>query len=371
MAQAVSAPSQAAVVARKRLHTQFMRRGVTTAILSGMSYGHYTAFMTLAMGMGIWQVWYGDNSGLSAFAAMYMLGALGAAMTDTCSAVWSLILAAGKGKLGDFFRTLKTKPGRIMIGAALVGGPLASTCYVLGLQLAGSIIVPISALCPAIGTILARILYKQKLTPRMMLGIFICFLASFMIGLTGLEDGAPENLFLGLFFGFLAALGWGLEGCVGGYSCSLIDSEIGITIRQCTSGISNLIVLTPLFAIIGGVNPVTVIGQAFMDIESLKWFVVAGFFAYFAFQLWYKGNAMCGAALGMACNGMFSFWGPFFCWIYLGLIFGTGGLFDLGIGYEEGHWMLHPVAWVAAVVMVIGIFTIATNPLDFFRKKKS
>lgn len=90
-----------------------MRRGVTTAILSGMSYGHYTAFMTLAMGMGIWQVWYGDNSGLSAFSAMYMLGALGAAMTDTCSAVWSLIIAAGKGKLGDFFRTLKTKPAAL------------------------------------------------------------------------------------------------------------------------------------------------------------------------------------------------------------------------------------------------------------------
>ena len=357
MAQAVSAPSQAAVDARKRLHSSFMRRGVTTAILSGMSYGHYTAFMTLAMGMGIWQVWYGDNSGFSPFAALFMLGALGAAMTDTCSAIWSLILAAGKGKLGDFFRTLGTKPGRIMIAAALIGGPLASTCYVLGLQLAGSIIVPISALCPAIGTILSRILYKQKLTPRMMLGIGICFAASAMIGMTGLEDGAPQNLFLGLFFGFLAALGWGIEGCVGGYSCSMIDSEIGITIRQCTSGISNLIVLTPLFAIIGGVNPVTMIGAAFTDIHSLKWFVVAGFFAYFAFQLWYKGNAMCGTALGMSCNGMFSFWGPFFCWIWIGLVFGQDG------------WMLHPVAWVAAVVMVIGIFTIAMNPLDLFRKK--
>lgn len=358
MAQAVSAPTQVAVDARKRLHSSFMRRGVITAIMSGMTYGNYTAFMTLAMGMGIWQVWYGDSSGLTPFAVLFMLSALGAAMTDCCSAVWSLVLAGWKGKLGDFLRTLKTKPGRIMIGAALVGGPLASTCYVLGLQLAGSIIVPISALCPAIGAILSRILYKQKLTPRMMLGICICLTASFMIGLTGLEESAPQNLFLGLFFGFLAALGWGLEGCVGGYSSSLIDSEIGITIRQCTSGLSNMIVLTPLFAIIGGASPVAMIGAAITDIDSLKWFVVAGFFAYFAFQLWYKGNAMCGTALGMACNGAFSFWGPFFCWIWLGLVFGNDG------------WMLHPVAWAAAVVMVVGIFTIAMNPLDLFRKKQ-
>jgi hypothetical protein len=66
---------------------------------------------------------------------------------------------------------------------------------------------------------------------------------------------------------------------------------------------------------------------------------------------------MCGAALGMSCNGMFSFWGPFFCWVILGLIF------------KQDGWMLPGIAWIAAVVMVIGIFIIAMNPLDLFRKK--
>lgn len=356
MAQA-AVPSPAAIAAKKRLDFLFMRRGITVAILSGMSYGVYTAFMTLAMGQGVWATWYGENSGLSPFAVMFLLSALGAAVTDTCSAGWSLLIAAVKGKLGDFFRCIRTKPGGVMVAAAVIGGPLASTCYVIGLQQAGSIIVPISALCPAIGAILARFLFKQKLTPRMMLGIGICFLASFMIGSTGLGEDAPQNLFLGLFFGFLAALGWGLEGCVCGYGTSMIDPEIGITIRQVTSSISNLIILTPVFAMIAGVNPLELAVTAFTDPGSMPWFIVAGFGAYFAFMLWYKGNAMCGAALGMSCNGMFSFWGPFFCWIVLGLIFGQDG------------WMLKPIAWVAAIVMVVGIFTIAMNPLDLFRKK--
>lgn len=86
---------------------------------------------------------------------------MGSALNDTCSAIWCLIIAAMKGKLGDFFRTLRTKPGIVMICAALVGGPIASTCYVIGLQQAGSLAVPISALCPAIGAILARVLFKQ------------------------------------------------------------------------------------------------------------------------------------------------------------------------------------------------------------------
>ena len=176
-----------------------------------------------------------------------VLGALGAATTDACSAVWALLIAIFKGKLGDVFRSAASKPGAILIGAAVIGGPLASTCYVLGLQSAGSIIVPISALCPAIGSILSRILFKQPLTPRTLTGIFICFMASAMIGSTGLADNAPPNLFLGLAFGFLAAFGWGLEGCIGGYATSMIDPEIGITIRQVTSALTNLMVLVPLF----------------------------------------------------------------------------------------------------------------------------
>lgn len=357
MGQISDVQGQAVLAAKNRLNFEFRRRGVITAVLSGMFYGTYTAFMTLAMSLGVWAVWYGENSGLSAFAVMFLLSALGAATTDTCSALWSLGIAAFKGKLGDFFRCIKTKPGVVMVVAAVIGGPLASTAYVVGLQQAGSIVVPISALCPAIGAMLGRVLFKQPLNARMVLGIVICFAASAMIGSTGLGDDAPPNLFLGLFFGFLAALGWGIEGCICGYGTALIDPEIGITIRQVTSSLSNLIILVPLFGMIGGIDSFSMIVQAFTDPTAMPWFIVAGMGSYLGFMLWYKGNAMCGAALGMSCNGAFSFWGPFFCWLVLGVAFGRDG------------WSLPPVAWIAAVTMVIGIFTIAMNPLDLFRKK--
>lgn len=346
-----------AQAAKKQLATSFRRRGMVTATMSGVAYGTYTAFMTLAMTLGVWGVWYGGDSPLSEFSKLFLLGALGAATTDACSAAWAVLIAIGKGKFGDVFRSMASKPGAILMAAAVIGGPLASTCYVLGLQSAGSIIVPISALCPAIGSILSRILFKQPLTPRTMLGIFICFMASAMIGSTGLADNAPPNLFVGIAFGFLAAFGWGLEGCVGGYATSMIDPEIGITIRQLTSALTNLLVLVPLFAFIGGDSAFGMIRTVFTDVDAMPWFIVAGFGAYFAFMLWYKGNAMCGTALGMSCNGAFSFWGPFFCWLVLGLWFGIDG------------YALAPIAWLAAVIMIVGIFIIAVNPLDFFRKK--
>lgn len=347
----------AATTARNRLFRRYRAWGITVAVLSGMSYGLYSAFMTLGMGLGVWKGWYGEASGLSAFATLFLLSALGAAVTDCCSAVWAVLLAAVKGKLGDVPRSWKTRPGLIMTVAAFIGGPLASTCYVLGLQNAGSVVVPLSALCPAIGAILGRVVFRQMLNVRIMAGILICFAASFMIGSTGLTGEAPANLYLGLAFGLLAALGWGIEGCVCGYGTALIDPEVGITIRQITSGLSNLILLVPLFGWIGGADALNMACAAFADGHSIGWFVLAGFCAYFAFMLWYQGNAMCGAALGMACNGAFSFWGPFFIWLVL------------GVGYGMEGKNMPPIAWLASLVMVCGIFLIAVNPLQLFRRE--
>ncbi len=352
-----------AIAAKKKLSSKFFKKGLTVAVLSGMFYGLYSTFITLGMSQGVWGDWYGPNEALlSAFVVTYMLGALGSAINDTISAIWCMGIAAFKGKLGDFFRTLKTKPGRVMIAAALVGGPISSTAYVVALQMAGSIVIPITALCPAIGAILGRILFKQRLTPRMMVGIAICFTASFMIGSTGLGDDAPEGLLLGLLIAFIAAFGWGLEGCVAGYGTSMIDYEIGITIRQSTSGLANLLILLPIFAFIAGGGfglSTELLFDAVTDPAAMPWFVVSGFFAVFAYSLWYKGNSMCGAALGMACNGAYSFWGPFFMWLILGV----------ALGWE--NWALPPIAWVAAVVMIFGILMIDMNTLDLLKKKEA
>ena len=69
---------------------------------------------------------------------------------------------------------------------------------------------------------------------------------------------------------------------------------------------------------------------------------------------------MCGTALGMSCNSTYSFWGPFCCWIVLGVVFGLDG------------WTLAPIILAAAILMVIGIFVIAINPFElFFGREKN
>ena len=361
---AMTAPNNA-LAAKQAQEKSYRKKGIFIALMSGFLYGGYTAFMTQGMATGVWVDYYGGTgvaAGLSAFALVYTLSAVGAAVNDICSAVWTLIYAAIIGRLGDFARSINTKPGRILIVAAIIGGPLASTAYVIGLQMAGSIIVPIAALNAAIGAIIGRIIYKQKLSGGMILGIVICFTAAVIIGLFGygIPEGGLAGIFgnmsgeavIGIIAAFCAALGWGIEGAVGGYACCMVDTEIAICIRQCTSGIVNAVILCSLLAMIGGDgigSGLVLVGHALADGPSIWMFIVAGIFASWSFKFWYKGASMCGAALGMGCNGTYAFWGPLYCLVVCGLIFGGEG------------WNIAWPGWVGAIIMVIGIFVLAIS----------
>ena len=361
---AMTAPNNA-LAAKQAQEKSYRKKGIFIALMSGFLYGGYTAFMTQGMATGVWVDYYGGTgvaAGLSAFALVYTLSAVGAAVNDICSAVWTLIYAAIIGRLGDFARSINTKPGRIQIVAAIIGGPLASTAYVIGLQMAGSIIVPIAALNAAIGAIIGRIIYKQKLSGGMILGIVICFAAAVIIGLFGygIPEGGLAGIFgnmsgeavIGIIAAFCAALGWGIEGAVGGYACCMVDTEVAICIRQCTSGIVNAVILCSLLSLMGGDgigSGLALVGHALADGPSIWMFFIGGVFASWSFKFWYKGASMCGAALGMGCNGTYAFWGPLYCLVVCGLIFGGEG------------WNIAWPGWVGAIIMVIGIFVLAIS----------
>lgn len=352
------APAANAVAAKTARDKAFWKKGLLIAIFSGFLYGGYTSFMTEGMMHGVWNDIYADvptgvASGVSAFFIVYTVSAIGAACVDLGSAIWSLFYGGCIGQLGDFKRTLATKPGKILIIAAIIGGPLASTAYVIGLQMAGSIIVPIAALNAAIGAIIGHFAFKQKTTKGMVLGIIICFAAATMIGSSSMTDlNFSGGAALGCLAAFIAAVGWGVEGAVGGYACCMVDTEIAIIIRQCTSGLVNAIILVSILSLMGGDG----IGSGFhvltaclTDMPSYWMLFVAGVFSSWSFKFWYKGASMCGAALGMGCNGAYAFWGPFWCMIICGFIFGHDG------------FVLPAIGWIGALVMVAGILILAIS----------
>ena len=358
---------------RAERRRKFFVRGIAFAIASGICYGLYTGFLTLAETQGVWGEWFagepwgGGNPALSPFVITFVLAALAAGLNDVFSGIWSLAVCAKNRQLGDFWKTVKTKPGRIMILCAAIGGPLATIAYIVGLNAATAagnpgVIVPIAALNCAIGAVLGRVFFKQELNAHKVVGIVICLLAGAIIGGTSFAAMGPEAL-LGCLFAFVAAFGWGFEGCVAGFGTILIDYRIGIAIRQVTAGLLELLVMFPLLAIVGGEAAcIPDLAGAALSSPALPVFVISGFFAMPAYSFWYKGNSMCGAALGMACNGMYAFWGPFFIWLIMGVL-------NIG-GMAESYPPLAPMQWVGALIMVAGIFCIAVDPMKLFRGNK-
>ncbi len=142
-----------------------------------------------------------------------------------------------------------------MMLCAAIGGPFATIAYVVALNSATAagnpgVIVPIAALNCAIGTVLGRILFKQRLEAHKVAGVLVCLVAAGIIGGTSFANMGPEALF-GCLFAFLAAFGWGFEGCVAGFGTVLIDYRIGIAIRQLTAGVLEFIIAFPILATIG------------------------------------------------------------------------------------------------------------------------
>ncbi|MDR1767087.1 MAG: hypothetical protein LBR32_01420 [Propionibacteriaceae bacterium] len=312
-----------------------------------MAYGLYSAFLALATTTGVWEVWASARTGLSAFAAVCVLAALASAVNDTVSAAWSLAVTVGRGKLGELWAALRSRPGRVVVAAALVGGPLASSCYIVGLQQAGSVAIPITALCPAVGAVLGRLFLRQRLNAVMAAGIAVCVAAGGLAGWSAVSAGGNPALGVGL--ALVAAVGWGVEGTLGGYSASLIDSQVAISIRQTVSGLANLLVLLPLLCLFDGDATLgwRLAGQAVASFPAMAFFAVSGLAAAVSYAMWYKGNALCGTALGMAGNGTYAFWGPLLCWLVVTVAAGRPG------------WEPSPGVWLGAAAMAAGIFVIA------------
>lgn len=352
---------------------KYFIRGIAFAMASGICYGLYTGFLTLAQTQGVWGEWFagsewgGGQAALGAFVVTFALAALAAGINDFISGIWSLIVCAKNRQLADLWKTVKSKPGLVMMLCAAIGGPFATIAYVVALNSATAagnpgVIVPIAALNCAIGAVLGRVFFKQTLNAHKVAGIAICLLAAALIGGTSFATMGPGVL-MGCLFAFLAAFGWGFEGCVAGFGTILIDYRIGIAIRQVTAGVLELFVVFPLLMLFGGgAEALGSVAKAAFTSPAMLFFLISGFFAMPAFSFWYKGNSMCGTALGMACNGMYAFWGPFFIWIIMGVL-------NIG-GMAADYPPLSSVQWIGALIMVAGIFCIAVNPAELLRSKK-
>ena len=223
---------------------------------------------------------------------------------DFFSSLWMILFMTVKGKMIDVLQYMKTRNGWIIVLAALFGGPIGMTCYLLGIYYIGATFTAsISSLFPAIGALLAFLFLKERIGRRAWFGIVVSITGVIILSYMPSAGSLNDHFLLGVLLALGSAIGWGLEGviCAWGLKDDDADPEIAVTIRQTTSALAYAIIVIPL---IHGYS------LSFQVIRSnAVWlFLIAALLGCANYLLYYRSIHLIGTARGTALNNTYAAW---------------------------------------------------------------
>lgn len=235
---------------------------------------------------------------------------------DTFSAIWMIILLSFKGELRSALAKLKHPPGRIIIIAGALGGPIGMTFYVLSVQYIGaSYTAVISSVYPAIGAFFTFIILKDKLGLKNWLGLLMSIGFIVLLSYSG-NLVVGSNISLGLIFIMICVVSWGLECVVCAYAMRNqgIKAEHALLIRQLTSSVIFCTVVIPYF--IGHSYTVLIISSPSV-VMAIVVVAIAGTLSYI---FYYNAINIIGPVKAMAMNITYAAWAIGFESLLLGTV---------------------------------------------------
>lgn len=259
--------------------------GVLTGIGSAVTWGIDTVLMAIVLAM----------SPFSSEGAIVLAPIITACFHDAFSAVWTFIYLALKKQLRPLVKAMKTKSGLVVALAAIMGGPVGMTGYVMAIQYIGpSYTAIISSLYPAFGAVLAYFILKEKIGKKGWAGLFVAILGILLIGYSPNESGVS---IVGIIWALVCVIGWGSESviCAIGMKADEVSAESALQIRQLTSGIAYSALIVPM---IGGIG---------MSIEALRtssvwWLIAVALSGTASYLFYYQSIDKIGATKAMGLN---------------------------------------------------------------------
>ncbi|MCF0128488.1 MAG: DMT family transporter, partial [Pseudobutyrivibrio sp.] len=226
---------------------------------------------------------------------------------DAFSAIWALLYNGVRGNLKNVWNALvKCKGGKFVVFAAVIGGPVGMTGYVLAVNYMGASIGAVaSAIFPAIGAVLAYFFLKEKMQWYRWL-----LLIATLLGVYGLSY-SPQleivDFWKGLIGALMCSIGWGVEAVI--LAKCMQDPEVkdeyALQIRQTTSAVVNGLIVLPLvkgWGFTAGLVRTEGSGILFLTIAF------AALFATVSYLFYYRAISQIGASKAMALNVSYSAW---------------------------------------------------------------
>ena len=323
---------------------------MTAGIIAGVTWALETVILGIALAMSPF---------FTTEQAVFLAPFVSTFLHDAFSAIWCLIYNGVRGNLKNVWRALCTKSGKWVVVAAIIGGPIGMTGYVMAVNYMGASVGAIaSAIFPAIGSVLAFFFLKEKMKWHQWL-----FLVATLVGVYGLSyspDVAISNFWLGLIGALMCSFGWGIEAVI--LAKCLKDPEVtdeyALQIRQTTSALFYGIIILP---VLKGWGFTASLFNTFASADT-RWLIptiaIAALFATVSYLFYYKAISQIGASKSMALNVTYTAWAILFSMI-LGLI-------------QTGTLAVPSLLTIACavVVLVCGIFA-ATDFKNIFEKKNN
>lgn len=274
-------------------------------ILAGMTWALETLVIGFALAM---------SQFVSTEQAVFLAPFVSTFIHDAFSAIWACAYNGIKGNLKNIIKALKTRSGKFVVLAAIIGGPVGMTGYILAINNMGASVGAVaSAIFPAIGAVLAHIFLKEKMQWYRWILLLLTLLGVY--GLSYSPEINIQNFWLGIIGALLCAFGWGIEAVILAKSMQdpEVTDEIALQIRQTTSSLTYGIIILPF---IDGWN--FTIGLFHNSANLIPIIALAAFFATMSYLFYYRAISQIGASKSMALNVSYAAWAIVFTVIILG-----------------------------------------------------
>lgn len=252
---------------------------------------------------------------LNPFATDAHASLVSAALHDAICALILLIFMAMRGRLKDTWRAIHTHSGRAVMVAALLGGPIGMSGYLLAIdQIGAGYTAIISTFYPALGTALAVAVLKERMRPRQVIALAVAIGA--IIATSYTSTSVSGSTFWGVLGALAAVVGWGCEAVIlaWGMRDDAVDNETALQIRETTSGLTYLVLVLPL----GGALSST--GQALTSPGAMGLVALAAVAGTASYLFYYKAIDLLGAARAMALNISYSAWAVLFAFLLQSIV---------------------------------------------------
>jgi drug/metabolite transporter (DMT)-like permease len=267
------------------------RAGVLVALLSGALWGASAVILGEAL----------TRRPLVVAGALFAAPLAAAALHDTLAFVWVTTVDAAAGRLREATAALRTRDGHVVCLAALIGGPLAMSTYLLAIAFAGApSAVAISAIYPALGALLSYLVLGDRLGSRGCAGVVLAVAGATLASYAPPAGVSPHYL-LGALFAVASAAGWAVEGVLVARSLRRMPALAALNIREGVSALVFLVFVLPLF----GAAAVAARTVASPTIAIL---VVASLCGADAYLLYYHSLDLLGPARAMPANSTYVLW---------------------------------------------------------------